>query len=384
MRKILVVIGSRANYGSIKSCLKAIDEHSDLQLILVVGGSAVLDKFGNVSENIINDGFKIDEKIFYLLEGGDNLSMAKSTGVALIELANSFSRLKPDLVLTIGDRYETMATVLAATYLNIPLAHTMGGEVSGTIDESIRHAITKFASIHFAANLDASERIIKMGELPEFVYNVGCPRIDLVDESIKKYENLSTQNLLSNGVGQNINIESDFLLISQHPVTTEYEKNQEYMKEILEAITETKIPCLILWPNSDAGSDGISKAIRIWREKYPDLPFKYSKNFDSSFYFYLMSKCKVMIGNSSSGIREGSFIGTPVVNVGSRQNGRVRSNNVIDVKPYFNEIINAINSQIRHGRYKSSNIYGDGNAANKIANILADQEEFQIQKTISY
>ena len=156
------------------------------------------------------------------------------------------------------------------------------------------------------------------------------------------------------------------------------------MKEILKAITETKIPCLILWPNSDAGSDGISKAIRIWREKYPDLPFKYSKNFDSSFYFYLMSKCKVMIGNSSSGIREGSFIGTPVVNVGSRQNGRVRSKNVIDVKPYFHEIINAINSQIRHGRYKSSNLYGDGNAANKIANILAEQEEFQIQKKISY
>lgn len=384
MRKILVVIGSRANYGSIKACLKAINKHNDLQLILVVGGSAVLDKFGNVSENIINDGFKIDEKIFYLLEGGDNLSMAKSTGVALIELANSFSRLKPDLVLTIGDRYETMATVLAASYLNIPLAHTMGGEVSGTIDESIRHAITKFASIHFAANSDASERIIKMGELPEFVHNVGCPRIDLVAESIEKYENLSKIKLLSNGVGQNIDVESDFLLISQHPVTTEYEKNQEYMKEIMKAITQTKIPCLILWPNSDAGSDGISKAIRIWREKNPDLPFKYCKNLDSSFYFYLMSKCKVMIGNSSSGIREGSFIGTPVVNVGSRQNGRVRSQNVMDVKPCFNEIFNAINLQIRNGKYESSNVYGDGNAANKIAQIIAEQKEFQIQKKISY
>ena len=236
MRKILVVIGSRANYGSIKSCLKAINEHSDLQLILVVGGSAVLDKFGNVSENIINDGFKIDEKIFYLLEGGDNLSMAKSTGVALIELANSFSRLKPDLVLTIGDRYETMATVLAASYLNIPLAHTMGGEVSGTIDESIRHAITKFASIHFAANKDASERIIKMGEYSQFVHNVGCPRIDLVADAIKEFEK-SKKMINIKGVGKDIDFENDFLLVSQHPVTTEYENNQKYMDEILKAIT---------------------------------------------------------------------------------------------------------------------------------------------------
>ena len=383
MRKILVVIGSRANYGSIKSCLKSINEHKDLKLILVVGGSAVLDKFGNVSENIVNDGFQIDEKIFYLLEGGDNLSMAKSTGVALIELANSFSRLKPDLVLTIGDRYETMATVLAASYLNIPLAHTMGGEVSGTIDESIRHAITKFASIHFAANLDASQRIIKMGEFPEFVHNVGCPRIDLVADSLKEYEK-SSEKINIKGVGKNINFEKDFLLISQHPVTTEYENNQKYMDEILKASTSLNLPCLVLWPNSDAGSDGISKSIRIWRENNPELPFKYCKNLDASIYFYLMSKCKVMIGNSSSGIREGAFIGTPVVNVGTRQNGRVRSKNVIDVDPNFKEIYDALKFQINNGKYDSLKIYGDGKAGKRIADILANQKEFQIQKKISY
>ena len=383
MRKILVVIGSRANYGSIKSCLTAINEHSDLELILVVGGSAVLDKYGNVSQNIINDGFKIDEKIFYLLEGGDNLSMAKSTGVALIELANSFSRLRPDLVMTIGDRYETMATVLAASYLNIPLAHTMGGEVSGTIDESIRHAITKFASIHFTANLDASERIIKMGEYSQFVHNVGCPRIDLVAESLQEYAK-SKKIINIKGVGKDIDFENDFLLVSQHPVTTEYENNKKYMDEILKAITSIKLPCLILWPNSDAGSDGISKSIRIWREKNPDLPFKYCKNLDSSIYFYLMSKCKAMIGNSSSGIREGAFIGTPVVNIGTRQNGRIRARNVIDVLPDFDDICKALNFQIKNGNYASSRTYGDGKAGRRIASILAESEGFQIQKKISY
>ena len=383
MRKVLVVIGSRANYGSIKSCLKAIQDHNDLSLFLIVGGSAVLEKFGNVSENILKDGFKIDEKIFFLFEGGDHLSMAKSTGVALIELANSFNRLKPDLVLTVGDRYETMATVLAATYLNIPLAHTMGGEVSGTIDESIRHAITKFASIHFTANSDASKRIIKMGEFPRYVHNVGCPRIDLVASSLKEMAK-SNKDIKVNGVGMEIDFKESFLLVSQHPVTTEYGQNRHYMNQILEAITDTGLPALILWPNSDAGSDGISKSIRIWRERFPEAPFKYCKNLDSSIYFYLMSKCKVLIGNSSSGIREGAFIGTPVVNVGSRQNGRIRSSNVIDVMPKSLEIKNAINYQIQNGKYASSNLYGDGNAGAKIAEIISREKEFQTQKIISY
>lgn len=383
MKKVLVVIGSRANYGSIKSCLRAIKNHKNLELILIVGGSAVLEKFGNVSENIVKDGFIIDEKIFFLLEGGDNLSMAKSTGVALIELANSFSRLKPDLVMTIGDRYETMATVLAATYLNIPLAHTMGGEVSGTIDESIRHAITKFASIHFTANLDASERVIKMGEFPRVVHNVGCPRIDLVASSLKEFAN-SDKELVLKGVGKDIDFKNDFLLVSQHPVTTEYDQNKKYMEEILKAVMDQGLPTLILWPNSDAGSDGISKAIRVWRELYPEAPFKYCKNLDSSIYFYLMDRCKALIGNSSSGIREGAFIGTPVVNVGTRQNGRVRASNVIDVSPKFDEIKKAIENQINNGKYPSSNLYGDGKAGEKIAEIISREENFQTQKIISY
>ena len=383
MRKVLVVIGSRANYGSIKSCLKAIKNNNKLELILIVGGSAVLEKFGDVSKNIIKDGFEINEKIFFLLEGGDNLSMAKSTGVALIEMANSFSRLKPDLVLTIGDRYETMATVLAATYLNIPLAHTMGGEVSGTIDESIRHAITKFASIHFTANLDASERVIKMGEFPEFVHNVGCPRIDLVASSLKEFVKNKIKPDVS-GIGKEIDFDKDFLLVSQHPVTTEYIQNRKYMEEILKAVNEIGLPTLILWPNSDAGSDGISKSIRIWRELHPDSPFRYCKNLDSSIYFYLMNKCRALIGNSSSGIREGAFIGTPVVNVGSRQNGRVRASNVLDVVPKCDEIIEAIKYQLNKGKYQSSNLYGDGNAGFKIAEIISKEEKFQTQKIISY
>jgi UDP-hydrolysing UDP-N-acetyl-D-glucosamine 2-epimerase len=182
LRKVCVVVGSRANYSSIKSAMRAIEEHPDLQLQLVVGASALLDRYGSVAELIERDGFDADERVFMLIEGETPSTMAKSTGLGLLELPTAFDRLAPDVVITVGDRFETMATALAATYMNIPLAHTMGGEVSGNIDESIRHAVTKFAHIHFPACTDAAERIVRLGEDPESVHVVGCPRMDLVAE----------------------------------------------------------------------------------------------------------------------------------------------------------------------------------------------------------
>ena len=193
MRKICVVIGSRANYSSIKSAMQAIQAHPDLELQVVVGASAVLDRYGSVVNLIEKDGFKPAAKVYMLIEGENPATMAKSTGLGLLELPTIFDQLQPDVVLTVGDRFETMATTLAAAYMNIPLAHTMGGEVTGTIDESIRHAVTKFAHIHFPACSEAKERIIKLGERPEDVYLVGCPRIDLVAEVLAKHKN---------GVGQ--------------------------------------------------------------------------------------------------------------------------------------------------------------------------------------
>jgi UDP-hydrolysing UDP-N-acetyl-D-glucosamine 2-epimerase len=180
MRKICIVIGSRANYTSIKSAMRAIKEHPDLELQLVVGASALLDRYGEVIEVIERDGFRAAARVYMLIEGETPTTMAKSTGLGLLELPTILGQLQPDIVLTVGDRFETMATALASAYMNIPLAHTMGGEVSGTIDESIRHAVTKFAHIHFPACTQARERIIRLGERPEDVYMVGCPRIDLV------------------------------------------------------------------------------------------------------------------------------------------------------------------------------------------------------------
>ena len=265
MRKICIVVGSRANYSSIKSVMKSVNEHEKLKLQLVLTASAVLDRYGLVSETIKKDGFSIDESIHTILEGETPLTMAKSTGLGLIELSSVFERLKPDIVLTVGDRFETMATTLAAAYMNIPLAHTMGGEVSGTIDESIRHAITKFSNFHFPASKDAEERIIKLGENPNNVFCVGCPRIDLVSEIISKNQALEIKDIFK-GVGNQFNINSKFLILSQHPVTTEYGDGESQIRITLEAIQEVGLPALVLWPNADAGSNDISRGIRKWRE----------------------------------------------------------------------------------------------------------------------
>lgn len=382
-KKILIFIGSRANYSSIKSVMNAIKKNNNLKLQIVVGASALLEKYGNVSTLIEKDGFKIDAKIHMLIEGESPLTMAKSTGVGIIELSTQFESLKPDIVLTVGDRFETMATTLAAAYMNIPIAHTMGGEITGTIDESIRHAVTKFSHIHFPASQDAKNRIIKLGEKKENVHLVGCPRIDLVAEILRSKRN-DYKKALSIGVGSLIDIDKPFILVSQHPVTTEYSKSELQMIQTLIAIEKLNIQTIILWPNADAGSNDISKGIRKWREKNRfNNNLRFFKNLPIDTYVNLMKKTSVLVGNSSSGIREGAFIGTPVVNIGTRQESRQRGKNVIDVDYDSNEILKAINKQIKHGKYLRQDIYGNGKAGMKISKILS-KCDLKIQKKITY
>ena len=383
MRKICVVVGSRANYSSIKSAMKAIQQHPDLQLQVVAMASALLDRYGQVVDLVEEDGFNIDERVYMLVEGETPVTMAKSTGVGLIELATAFDRLRPDVVVTVGDRFETMSTTLAAAYMNIALAHTMGGEVTGTIDESIRHAVSKFAHIHFPACEDAAERIIKLGELPESVHNVGCPRIDLVAEIIDNLEQVDLNHLFDDGVGHKLDIGQPFILLSQHPVTTEYGSGEEQINNSLRAIKETGLPAIVLWPNADAGSEDIARGMRKFREHEDPGNFYYFKNLPTDVYIALMRKTACLVGNSSSAIREGAFIGTPTVNIGSRQNMRQRGKNVIDVESKQSQIKSAIEKQLKNGNYKMEPIYGDGKAGERIADILASCS-WEIQKTIAY
>ncbi|WP_395822289.1 UDP-N-acetylglucosamine 2-epimerase [Devosia sp.] len=382
-RKICVFVGSRANYSSIKSAMRAIAAHPQLELQLVVGASALLDRYGSVVKLMQADGFTPAAEVHMLVEGETPTTMAMSTGLGLIELSTTLHRLAPDFVVTVGDRFETMATTLAAAYMNIPIAHTMGGEVSGTIDESIRHAVTKFAHVHFPASPGAGERIVKLGERPDDVYVVGCPRIDLVAEILATSADEGLADLFSLGVGERLNLSRPFLLVSQHPVTTEYGAGEAQIVETLEAVRLIGLPAIMLWPNADAGSEDIARGMRKWRERGLASEMHFFKNLPIATYVQLMAKTTCLLGNSSSGIREGAYIGTPVVNIGSRQDGRERGGNVVDATPERRAIAEAIRQQIAHGRYPSDPIYGRGDAGTRIADILAVAAPV-IQKRITY
>ena len=383
MRKVCVVIGSRANYGSIKSAMRAIKAHPDLELQVVVGASALLDRYGAIVDVIEADGFKPAARVHMLIEGETPTTMAKSTGLGLLELPTVFDQLQPDIVLTVGDRFETMATTLAAAYMNIALAHTMGGEVSGTIDESIRHAVTKFAHIHFPACSEARDRIIRMGERPEDVYLVGCPRMDLVAEILAQDKGALGTGIFDEGVGTKIDLSKPFVMVSQHPVTTEYGGGEKQITDTLLAIQDTGVPALVFWPNSDAGSEDVSRGIRKFREHQDTSHMHFFKNLPTESYIQLMRRTACLVGNSSSAIREGAFIGTPSVNIGSRQDMRQRGKNIIDVDHDRAAIAAAVRQQLAHGPYASEPIYGDGQAGKRIADVLA-KCKVQIQKRITY
>jgi UDP-hydrolysing UDP-N-acetyl-D-glucosamine 2-epimerase len=378
------VIGSRANYSSIKSVMRAVKAHPDLTLQLIAAASALLDRFGSVVDLIEEDGFAPDARVTMIVEGETPATMAKSTGLGLLELPTLFEMLKPDVVVSVGDRFETMATAVAAAYMNIPIAHTMGGEITGTIDESIRHAVTKLSHVHFPANEAAADRIIRMGEAPETVHVVGCPRIDLVAEIARSTEGIPHAEWLDReGVGAHIDVTQPFLLVSQHPVTTEYGQGKAQVWETLMALDELRMPTIMLWPNVDAGSEDVASGMRTFREKVKPEYIRFYKNFPIDTYVRLMLRCACAVGNSSAPIREGAFLGVPAVNVGTRQLGRDRGPNVVDVGYDRREIVAGIRRQLEHGRYPADPLYGDGHAGGRIADVLA-RVPLRVQKRLVF
>ena len=380
-RKICILVNSRANYARIKTVLSEINNKSNLELQLVIGASAVLDRFGDLTKIIKKDGFKIAGKIYSIVEGENPTTMAKSTGLAIIELSTLFENLKPNIVLTVADRFETLSTAIAASYMNIPLAHTQGGEVTGSIDESVRHAITKLSNIHFPATKKAYKNLLKMGENPKNVYLTGCPSIDLA----KKIDPTIPNNFFTKygGVGPKIDPKRPYLVVLQHPVTTEYGKGIKQINETINAINSIKIQTVWLWPNVDAGSDEISKGLRTFREiKKPKLIHFY-KNFSPEDFLKLIKNCSCIIGNSSSAIREGSYLGIPAVNIGTRQKGREHGKNIIFTDYKSKNILRAIKYQIQKNKPKQEKIFGDGNSGKKIANILSNVK-IKIQKQLNY
>jgi len=382
-RKICVVVTARPSYSRVKTALKAIDEHPELELQLVVAASALLDRYGSAVQYIESDGFEIKSRVFNILEGENLTAAAKTTGIGILELASVFESLKPDIVVTIADRFETMATAIAASYMNIPLAHIQGGEVTGNIDEKVRHSITKLADYHFVASEGAKERVLKLGEEPAQVYNTGCPSIDLAAEVLENSAFDFDPIEKYGGVGRSLDYTSDYLVVMQHPVTTEYTESRLHVNQTLEAIKELDIPTFWFWPNVDAGSDGTSGAIRAFREKNPDTNIHFFKNMEPQDFLRLLVNSCCLIGNSSVGIRECAYLGVPVVNIGTRQNRRDRGANVIDVAYDKDLIKEAIQSWLNRGKADQSQVYGGGDAGKKIADLLKEVP-LQFHKTIIY
>ncbi len=366
--KILLVTGSRGEWGYIRPILEIIDKDPKIEYELCVTNMHLLPSFGNSFQEIENDGFKIHHKIYMSLDGYDHFSHVKSLGIFFSSFSDVVTNSKPDWILLAGDRGEQLIASTVGAYAYIPVAHIQAGEKSGNIDGTSRHAIGKFAHIHFAANKDAHDRLIKLGEEDFRVHNVGAPQIDeLVKARITPLKTLEEK--------YSISLESYFLFV-QHPITEEFDKAKEQIEISVKALNNfSETPIVTILPNNDAGSIIVTKTIH---EKANSNFYKFA-NLTREDYLGFLKYCKVIVGNSSSGLLEAPTLNTPAVNIGRRQDGRVQGINVINCSHNEDEIVSAINKAIdpefkEYLNQNCKNPYGDGNSSEKIIKILTECE----------
>lgn len=367
MKKILVVTGTRAEYGLLYWTMKGIQKDNELELQLVVTGNHLVKDYGYTIDQIIKDGFKIDEEIDMIINSEKKSSIVKSMGIEMIQMAQCFDRVKPDVLLILGDRYETFVAATCAMMMNIPIAHMNGGEsTEGLVDEQIRHSITKMAHIHFPGSEYYKERIIKMGEEPWRVHNVGQAGI----ENIKKLELVGIEQLKKE---LKIKPNKKIFLITYHPVTLDMENLETEVDNLIKAISKFDANYVFTYPNADFGSKVIIDKIN-----------EFVKNNNNAYLFYSLGQKRylnflkysdIMIGNSSSGIIESPIFKIPVVNIGDRQKGRIRNINIVDTGYSEEEIYSAIYKVLYDESFKENlkntkNIYGDGTTSIKIINVL--------------
>ncbi|OVE76433.1 UDP-N-acetylglucosamine 2-epimerase (hydrolyzing) [bacterium E08(2017)] len=383
-RKICVVITSRGNYAKMRSFIDEASKSDEIELAIIVGGGAVLPKYGDIVSELHHLKKKVNRVVHFLVEGETPQTMAKSAGLAVLDFANAFENLQPDIVIVIADRFECLPIAIAATYMNIPIAHVEGGEVTGSIDESVRHAITKMSHYHFPATRDAAKRIERLGENPEYIFEIGCTSLDVIaGMDLEDMTPIVEYQETGHGVGAKLDPNDPYLVVIQHPVTTEYSENLKHVNETINAIDSLGINTFWIWPNMDAGSDGISKGIRVYRENRKPEHLHFFRSCPIECYAPLLYNAKCIVGNSSSGIREAAFMGVPCVNIGTRQNGRDRGANVVDVGYDQAEISKAVEDQLGAGRYEPDYLYGKGDAGRAMAEVLAGVNLY-CQKRITY
>ncbi len=382
VKKILIVTERRADFSRFKPVLDKIKKDKKLDYILIVTGIHLLKKYGYSIKEIRDTGTKID-KTFKMysnvsIKNDDGATMVSAFGTAVIKLSKILKNKKPDIVLSGFDIAANFAVTVAAAHMNIPVVHIQGGEVSGTIDESIRHAMSKFSHYHLVSNKDAQKRLIKMGEEKSKIYIVGCPSIEALFN-----EKLLSKNFLKNKFG--LDFEKKFIIVIQHSVTTELYNTKKQIKNTIEAIKKSKIQTLFICPNNDAGSTIILNEIKKSKNIF------YTPTLTLSEYRSLLERCFALVGNSSSGIHEASSFYKPVINIGSRQNGRLRSKNIIDVNYNKNQILKYIKKLENINFYKKKTInlknpYSKPNTSSKILKVLKnlDLDKKKLQKRITY
>ena len=366
MRTIGVVTVARSDYGIYRPILRAIDADPELRLRLIVSGMHLAPEFGSTVDAIDEDGFEIAEKVEMLLSSDSPEGVSKSMGLGTIGFAQAFARERPDILMVLGDRFEMFSAALAALPFTIPVAHLHGGEVTeGAIDDSLRHCMTKLSHLHFVSTEDSARRVRQLGEEPWRIVVSGAPSLD----EMKSVRLLGPDEFESK---YGVSLTPEPLLVTFHPVTLEYEQAERQIDELLEALDEVAMPVIFTMPNADTGGRAIAQ--RIERFVADRSRAWILDNLGTQGYFSLLAESAAMVGNSSSGLIEAPSFGLPVVNVGARQAGRVRGENVIDVEHRRAAIVaaigTAVSSKFRAKLRGMSNPYGQGNATRIIVDRL--------------
>jgi len=379
-KKIFIVTERRADFSRFKPIIKLIEKEKSLSYDLVVTGIHLNKSFGYTKKEILDEKFKIFkefrifDKNYYIKNDGS--AMSEALGKVFINLPKIIQKSKPDIILSGFDIAANFALAVCGAHMNIPVAHIQGGEVSGTIDESIRHAMSKFSNFHFTATKETKNRLMKMGEIEKNIFVVGCPSIDAL-----KMEKDEESKIIKKKF--NINIFEDYILIIQHPVTTEIKDVHKQFVETLEALRKIQIQKLFVFPNNDAGS---TKIINLIKKK----KFNHCQTLSLREYKTLLKNSKALVGNSSSGIHEAATYKIPVLNIGTRQEGRTKSKNVVNAKYDRVEIYNSMQKILKPNFRKKlrdlKNLYGDGNSSKKIIKIIKrlKLKNFNTQKKITY
>jgi len=371
-RRICFPMTSRAYYGRSQLLLKKLHQHPAVELELMLGGSILLDKYSrHVADDIKAGGFTISASLFNLIEGGNHVAMAKTACLTALEVTNSLYTADPDVVVICGDRFEQLAIAMAAAYLNKTIAHIEGGDLTGSIDESVRHAITKLAHIHFVTNDDARRRVLTMGEDPKYVFNTGSLDVERVACLGDDAADITTKELSAYGVGHDVDVTRPFLTVIQHPVTTESD-NRTHLETTFRALAELDMPVVWFWPNPDAGTAEMAEVLRHFREHHEAATEKmrFITNVPADQLIALLKRTSCVVGNSSAGIKECSFLGTPVVDIGGRQQGRLSAENVVRAGYGVDDIRRAVRLQLQHGRFAPSHIYYKPDTSQAMVDVL--------------